>query len=266
MIEHMNRIRAALSAALSPAPAQTAATEAPSGQADPRAELNGLRHIAIPPARMPPAEGLCYVSDGQLAHIEDLDEEQRWHRETMEPLMLEWAERYLGLCELAGRLHAAMDYREEHWGVRQTARVRAGRKPSGAAFSLDRSMKLERTFSDRVAYDDLKMKRAHELMEQCVEDWEAGGRDEIRQIVALSFKKNAKGLYSRVEMTRLLKIKSEDKRWLEATKLIRDAETVDGVAAYLMLHIKDVHDKFHPLPLDIASVRPLLRAWQEAAP
>ena len=257
MTHRINDLRRRISAALFPA---TPIAEPPSaeGANEIRERLGDLRHMAIPPLPDPP-EGLIYLEDRRLAHIADLDEQQRWHRETMEPLMIEWAERYLELCDLSARIHAAMDERERRWGVRQTARARAGQKTSGVAFSLDRNMKIERTYSDRVAYDDLRMKRAHELMEQCVEEWEAGGRNEIKQIVSLSFRKNSKGLYSRVEMTRLLKIKSADPRWQEAVQLIREAEIVDGVAAYLMMAIRDERGKFIRLPLDIASVRPLAK-------
>lgn len=251
----LNALKTTVSRALFGRPIRDQAPPA-EPEASPQAErLGELRHLAFPPARLPP-EGFVYIEDRKAVAVEDLDEEQLWRRDTIEPLQAEWIVKYLEMADLAARIHEAMDEREARWGARKTKRQQAGRPVSGSAYSLDRSLCLERRYADRVRYDDLKMKRAKDWMEECAEEWEANSRDEIRQLIALSFKKNSRGEYSRAEMARLRKIKSEDQRWKDAVALIVDAEIVDGVAGYLMLSVRDAHDKYHPLPLDIASVRP----------
>jgi hypothetical protein len=251
----LNNLKAAVSAALFP----VAATHEPEKPDTPEAgggaqALGQVRMMAIAPSKLPP-EGFVYVGDRDLRAIEDLDEEQQWTRETMEPLQLEYIEQYLRLADLSAKLHAAMDYRSEKWGA-NTKRKQDGMPTSGTAYSLDRSIALDRSFTDRVRYDDLKMARAKALIEECISEWEAGARPEVRKLVTVAFTKSRRGQYSRVDLARLRKIESDDSRWQQAIKLTYDAEAVDGSAGYLLLKVRDAFDRYHPLPLDIANVRP----------
>jgi hypothetical protein len=63
-------------------------------------------------------------------------------------------------------------------------------------------------------------------------------------------------------MSKLKKVESDSPLWKEAMEIITDAEQPDGVASYLLASVRDVADKYHPLPLDIAAVR----EWPGAAP
>jgi hypothetical protein len=251
--EKLNALKAALCAVLFPSAPPAEPVEAPQ-DGRPVNALGEVRMMALPLSRIPP-EGYVFVADRDLRAIEDLDEEQRWTREIMEPLQIEYIEHYLTLCDLTARLNDAMDYRNRKWGA-NTQRKKDGKPTSGSAFSLDRSAVLERSFSDRVRFDDLKMQRAKALIEECMSEWEVGSRPEVRQLVTVAFRKSRNGQYSRVDLTRLRKIESADPRWQEAIKLTIDAEIVDGSAGYLLLKVRDANDQYHPLPLDIASVRP----------
>lgn len=260
-----NRLKAAINDVLSSRAATAEATEAEqpaatdTAAADPALRLNELRHMIVPPSRVP-MSGHVYINDRDQRAIEDLDDEQRWTMEVLEPLQHEWMEAHLWVADIAFRTNAAMDYRENTWGARKTQRQQAGLPVSGSAPCLDRSVITERTFQDRVRYDDLKMKRALELIEECLAK---GDIPEFhRKVISVAFKPNAKGMYSRTDLARLRKIESSDPKWQEAINLTIQAESPDGSAGYLMLKVRDANNKFHSLPLNIAAVRPYPRDAQ----
>jgi len=230
------------------------------GQASPQDEgelgrrLTAVGHMYIPPGRIAP-EGFVYIENNCLKAVGDLTEYERDRREVMEPIMVEFAEEYLRLADIKARAHDALDWLIGKHGQRNSKRQQENKQSSHTIFSLDRSLSLSRKYSDRVKYDDVMITAAKELIDKCVEEWEKGSRDEMKQLVALSFKRNANNEFSRAKIVELRQINSKDPRWKEAMDMIQEAELVDGVASYLLVSVRDAQEKYHPLPLDISAVR-----------
>lgn len=243
-------INAAFSANKAPAPAMPAqAKPALAGQ------LSAVAHFAIPPVEEPP-EGWVHVEDGRLKRFADLTEFEQIREELLQPLVQDWMKMWLDMADLSARFDEAFDRLDELNAPRQTQRAKAGRPGSVTRYTLDRSLCIARKRADTVRYDEDKLLAAKALIDDCVERWSEGGRDEIKQIAELSFTKNAQGEYSRSGMVRLRRISSSDPKWREAMDKIRDAELVDGVASYKLISVRDAQGHYQPLPLDIASVRP----------
>lgn len=227
--------------------------------------LGELRHLELPETETPPP-GFVWVEGGQLKRETDLTDYERDREAALAPLIQEWAETYLALSDLKARIGKTMDELEAKCAPRNTKRVRDQKKPSLTLFTLDRAFSIRRAHSDRVTYQEDMILRAKAKIDECLAEWSDNSREEIVALVNLAFKKTAKNDFSRAEMTKLRQLKSEDARWNEAMAIIQRAEIVDGVAAYLLVSVRDKDGAYHPLPLDIAGVRPVLQTREEAAP
>ena len=261
---YLNALKAQIANALNgikgnPQPADIDANPAdPSGQSDhsDQAErLNAVRHFNIRIPEAPP-DGWVDIEDGMRKLESMLKPHERELEALLKPLAQDWIEAWLNLADLAARFNEAFDKIEQSNTPKNTQRVQSGKKPSREFHLLDRSILLSRKRSDTVRYQENILLKALGLIEECVERRAQGGDKLIRQLAQSSFIKNAKGEYSRVGMVRLRKIENDDPQWKEAMALIEQAEIVDGVSSYLLVSIRDVDGKYHPLPLDIASIRP----------
>ena len=224
------------------------------------AQLSAVGHFLIPEVADPP-EGWVYVEDGRLKRFDDLTDFERDREALLQPLAREWMEHWLAIADLSARFDEAFDVLDELAAPRKTARAKAGLGQSVTRFLLDRSVSLARKRADVVRYDEDKLLAAKKKVDACVERFSIGGRKEIKQLAELSFTKNTKGEYSRSGMVRLRRLESDDPEWHEAMDLIKKAELVDGMASYKLVSVRDRSGKYHPLPLDIASVRP----WRRTA-
>ncbi len=257
----LNAIKARLSLALFPAdgnksgPVPPALMPAPI-DGDMSQQLTSVGHMCIPPSKLPPQEGFVYIENNCLKALDDLTDYERDRREMIEPLLAEWAQMYLDLCDLKARtVSTVAAFRERHV-FRNSKRKQRGYTPSLSIFSLDRSMCLTERHSDRVSLDDTKVAEAKELFDECFKAWGDKSPKEMRQAVEISFKRKKSGDYSREKIVELCQIESDDQRWNDAIAIIRKAELVDGVATHYLVAVRDSLDKYQPLPLDIANVRP----------
>lgn len=221
--------------------------------------LSAVRHFSIP-AIEPPPPGYVHIEDGMMKQEAKLTDYERQREALLQPIAEDWIEAWLKLAEIAASFNDAFDRIETLNQPRNTMRVQSGKKPSLTLYLLDRSVSLTRRRTDTVKFQEDALLAAKLLVDECVERWSADGgdegRNEMRQLAELSFTKNAQGEYSRSGMVRLRRMESADPKWREAMDKIEEAEIVDGVSSYLLVSVRDVDGKYHPLPLDIASIRP----------
>jgi hypothetical protein len=225
------------------------------GDASLSERLSAVRHFSIPEIAPPPA-GYVLIEDGMMKPEAKLTDYEREREALLQPLAEQWIEAWLKLADIASLFNEAFDRIELLNQPRNTQRVQSGKKPSLTLYLLDRSICLSRRRSDMVLFQEDILLAAKARVDECVERWAAGGNNKIRQLAELSFTKNAQGEYSRAGMLRLRRLDTDDTLWKEAMDMVEQAEIVDGVSSYLLVSVRDVDGKYHPLPLDIASVRP----------
>lgn len=221
-------------------------------------QLTALGHFLIP-AAAEPDPGHVILRDGRQKPIAELSEFEIKREAKLQALACEGMDLYLRLADFSARYDVDFDELDEESAPRQAKNSRAAGTQSVSRVLLDGSVKLERKRADVVSYDEDKLMAAKALIDVCVQRFAAGGRSEIKQMAELSFVKNAKGQYSRSGMVRLQQIESDDPEWQQAMELIKKAELVGGVASYKLISVRDKYGKYHPLPLDIAAVRPFRR-------
>lgn len=255
---YLNALKAQIGNALNGIKGGTQSADIDVNPADPSdraGRLNTVRHFRIPIPE-PPPPGWVDVEDGMRKLETKLEPYERDREALLKPLAEEWIEAWLNLAGIAARFNEVFDKVEQLNSPRNSGRVQQGKKPSLTLHLLDRSIALSRKRSDTVRYKEDILLKAKGLIDACVERKAQGGDKFIRQLAELSFTKNAQGDYSRAGMVKLRRMDNDDPQWREAMGLIEKAEIVDGVSSYLLVSIRDVDGKYHPLPLDIASIRP----------
>lgn len=93
--------------------------------------------------------------------------------------------------------------------------------------SFDGLMEVEVRIQDRIEFGP-ELQVAKQLVDECLNEWSADSRAEIRAIITDAFNVDQEGRINRSAIYGLLRLQIEDARWQEATRAIRDAMRVTG--------------------------------------
>jgi hypothetical protein len=95
---------------------------------------------------------------------------------------------------------------------------------------------------------------AKSLIDDCLREWSADSRVEIRALVDRVFAVDKEGQISHSGLFMLLRVDIRDERWMEAMKAIRDSMRVIGSRTYVRFYDRETPDgPWRGVPLDIAN-------------
>lgn len=128
-----------------------------------------------------------------------------------------------------------------------------GDKGNRTYTSFDGLWKIEVRVQDRLAFD-AGMQAAKALFDECLREWAEGTRAEMRSIVTNAFDTDKEGQINRTNIFILLGTDSDDPRWQEGQRAIREAMYVIGSKEYLRFSFRDsCRDRWRTLTIDLAS-------------
>ena len=124
---------------------------------------------------------------------------------------------------------------EQQYGV-----VKAGNRGKGnrTYLSYDGCLKVTVQVADFVDFGP-ELQIAKQLIDECLNEWAADSRPEIRAIVTRAFNTDREGQINRAEIFMLLRLDIEDERWQRAMTAIRDAMRVVGRKEYVRFAMRD---------------------------
>lgn len=97
------------------------------------------------------------------------------------------------------------------------------------------------------------LQTAKTLVDECLNEWSADSRAEIRAIVTRAFNTDREGKINRSEIFTLLRLDITDPRWQEAMRAVREAMRVIGSKVYLRLETRESQEaKFSSVTIDLA--------------
>ena len=129
-----------------------------------------------------------------------------------------------------------------------------GPKGNKTLTSHDGLFKVQVQVADNVVFGP-ELQTAKVLVDECLNEWAAGARDEIRAIVTRAFNTDKAGQINRSEIFMLLRLEIEDPRWQRGMKAIRDAMRVIGSKTYIRCSRRDAVDgPWEPVSIDLAKV------------
>lgn len=127
-----------------------------------------------------------------------------------------------------------------------------GAKGNKTLSTYDGLYKVSVQVADNIVFGP-ELQIAKTLLDECLNEWAQGSRDEIRTIVTRAFNTDKAGQINRSEIFMLLRLDITDLRWLRAMKAIRDAMRVEGSKTYVRCHRRDSCDSgWQAVTIDLA--------------
>lgn len=108
--------------------------------------------------------------------------------------------------------------------------------------------------ADRLAFDE-RLQVAEKLVGECVADWSAEARPELKLLVQSAFKADKEGNVSTGAVLALRRINIDDDRWRRAMQAIADGIVSTGSKSYVRFYERDTPDgPTRAISLDLAKL------------
>lgn len=128
-----------------------------------------------------------------------------------------------------------------------------GTKGNVTLTSFDGTLKVQLAIADQITFGP-ELQSAKKLVDECLVEWSADSRPELRAIVQRAFNTDKEGLVNRAELFSLLRLEIADARWERAMKAIRDSIRVDGTKEYVRFYRRhNARAKWLAVTIDVAS-------------
>ncbi len=208
--------------------------------------------IAAPPGIVTVA-GKDYMADarGSLTPIENVKAADKLEDETVRKIM-EFAR------ELSDRIarfrgHTFTDLGEfDALLAQEYGAGRGGKRGNRTYQSFDGCLKIQVQVADFVDFGP-QLQVAKTLIDECLNEWSADSRPEIRAVVTSAFNTDKEGKINRSEIFMLLRLDIQDARWLEAMRAIRDAMRITGSKQYIRFYERGrPTDAWRAVTIDLA--------------
>lgn len=129
-----------------------------------------------------------------------------------------------------------------------------GKKGNKTLMTHDGLYKVQVQVADNVVFGP-ELQIAKGLVDECLNEWAADARDEIRALVTRAFNTDKEGQINRSEIFMLLRLEIKDPRWLRAMDAIRDAMRVVGSKTYVRCYRRERFDApWAAVSIDLAKV------------
>lgn len=127
-----------------------------------------------------------------------------------------------------------------------------GAKGNKTLMTHDTLFKVTVQVADTIAFGP-ELQVAKGLIDECLNEWAAGARDEIRTIVTRAFNTDKEGQINRAEVFMLLRLEIGDERWRRGMDAIRDAMRVVGSKTYVRCYRRaSIEAAWEPVTIDLA--------------
>lgn len=127
-----------------------------------------------------------------------------------------------------------------------------GAKGNKSYFSFDGLMRVEIRVSEQLTFGP-ELQIAKALVDECLNEWSADSRPEIRAIVTSAFNTDKEGQINRSEIFTLLRLEIKDERWVRAMTAIREAIRVIGSKTYMRFSMRNAFDAaWQTITIDLA--------------
>ncbi|MCC5965518.1 MAG: DUF3164 family protein [Natronohydrobacter sp.] len=136
--------------------------------------------------------------------------------------------------------------------AQEYGQTKGGAKGNKTFMTHDGLFKVQVQVADHIDFGP-QLQIAKELVDECLNEWAADARAEIRAIVTRAFNTDRAGQINRSEIFMLLRLEIEDGRWQQAMRAIRDAMRVVGSKTYIRCYQRASHDApWQAVTIDLA--------------
>lgn len=146
-----------------------------------------------------------------------------------------------------GDIAAFVALSAEQYGV-----LLGGKKGNVSLLSFDGKYRVQRAIAEAITFDE-RLQAAKSLIDECLLEWTAGARDEVRTLVQDAFRADSAGNIRSAQVLGLRRLNITDERWLRAMQAIGEAVQVVGSKSYVRVYERDDETgQYHAIALDVA--------------
>ncbi|HEH9674324.1 DUF3164 family protein [Pasteurella multocida] len=128
-----------------------------------------------------------------------------------------------------------------------------GRKGNVTLLSYDGEYKLIIAVQDRLTFDE-RIQAAKQLIDECLHEWSADARPELRSIINDAFQVDKEGNLNTVRILSLRRVEIQDERWTKAMQAISDSIQIVDSKDYVRFYKRDENGNYQQISLDMARV------------
>lgn len=118
---------------------------------------------------------------------------------------------------------------------------KGGKKGNRTYQSHDGLYKVEVRINDQLDFGP-ELQVAKQLFDECLNEWAADARPELRMLVMRAFSTDKEGTINRASLFSLLRTESKDERWNQAVEAGWDALRVVGSKTYIRMMMRESQD------------------------
>lgn len=129
-----------------------------------------------------------------------------------------------------------------------------GAKGNITLTTFDGREKVQVQVADLIEFGP-ELQAAKSLIDECLSEWSADSRVELRALVNRVFNVDKEGQINRAELFMLLRVQIDDERWQKAMAAIKDSIRVIGSRTYVRFYEREAGDApWRAISIDLASV------------
>lgn len=151
--------------------------------------------------------------------------------------------------ELFNDIHAFVELSVEKYDTKV-----GGEKGNLTLVAFDGRFKVQLANHDNLVFDE-RLQAAKALIDECLREWTADSRPEIKALIDNAFAVDKEGKISIARVFNLRSLKIDNAKWLRAMTAISDAVTIVGSKSYVRIYERNEQtQKYEVISLDIAGV------------
>lgn len=127
-----------------------------------------------------------------------------------------------------------------------------GRVGNVTLSSFDGRYKVVRSIDEHQVFDE-RLQAAKALVDECITEWSAGSRAELRTLINGAFQVDKQGRLNVNRILSLRRLDIADERWQQAMTAIGESLQTVGSKPYLRIYERQTDGGYKPLPLDVAA-------------
>lgn len=129
-----------------------------------------------------------------------------------------------------------------------------GRKGNVTLMSYDGEYKILRAIDEYMVFDE-RLQVAKLLIDECIHEWSAGSRPEIRTLINDAFQVDKAGQVNTKRVLGLRRLDIADARWKKAMDAIGESLQTVGSKTYLRIYQRQADGSYKQLSLDVCGAQ-----------
>ena len=128
-----------------------------------------------------------------------------------------------------------------------------GAKGNIRLMSFDGAYRIALAMQDTLTFDD-RLAAAKALIDECINEWTAGSRPELKALINDAFQVDKEGNISTTRVLGLRRLSIDDEKWHRAMDALSDSVQVQTSKPFVRVYRREANGEYSLMSLDIAKV------------